>query len=395
MKTLFTHFTLLTILSFAIWGCSSGSEDSSNPDPKPIPDPDPEVPEVAISFLKEGTEYMYDYNNGLEVLPINMVVEKQLSKDTFLVRNYTETPYVNPTIYWVLKDNMWYSSYRLRDPDFYQVECKFGQPVGTSWTVTRGIYTSTYTIEAVDVTVKTGKGDVEDAIKLKIKDPFGDIEYSYVSPTVGPIGNGDYDPEGGESSLQLKDYTLGSLSKDENVLPAITFGDFPFMKVGAYWKFSAEDISGKKSVYTQEIIGKVDGKNIYKVKLTNAEETVYSNWYEDNGLLMSYEEGETLVQADPIYMDASVAKPEYGWTGTAKNGSVFIYRIAEMNRKTNTFFGELPCMLIDVTNFNTWQTNYWNQEKGHLSIDGIFLTSEVVSSNAKMEKRPFIPFLSL
>jgi hypothetical protein len=34
----------------------------------------------------------------------------------------------------------------------------------------------------------------------------------------------------------------------------------------------------------------------------------YSYWYEDRGLLMVYEEGETVEQGDPIYENAAQLK---------------------------------------------------------------------------------------
>jgi hypothetical protein len=125
-------------------------------------------------YVNDG--FLYDEN-------VETIVESQIGVDTFLVRNYAETVPVAPMQYWVLRDNNLYISYRLRDADAYQIECKFGRPAGTKWTVVKGGAPYTYSIEANKVSITTGEGVVNDAVKIKIKSAGGAESYQYFSPT--------------------------------------------------------------------------------------------------------------------------------------------------------------------------------------------------------------------
>ena len=99
---------------------------------------DPKPAQVDVSFLKVGTKYTYYFDDGFfNADSIYTVVSKQLAPDTFLIRYSSESIALSPTQYWVLKDNNFYTSLRLRDPDAYTLECKFGKPVGTSWKTSR------------------------------------------------------------------------------------------------------------------------------------------------------------------------------------------------------------------------------------------------------------------
>jgi hypothetical protein len=110
---------------------------------------------------------------------------------------------------------------------------------------------------------------------------------------------------------------------------------------------------------------------------------------------MVYDEGEQVEQADPIYEDAAQAEVGHGWVGLSPTGTVFIYEVMALDEVTDTYFGELPCMTIDVGSglFST-QTNYWNQNKGNVLVSG-FVSREVTESNARRRRMPFIPVLSI
>jgi hypothetical protein len=357
-------------------------------------DNDPKPADVSVTFLKVGTQYTMYFNDGFFFDDtVETFVESQVGVDTFLVRNYSETISVAPTQYWVLHNNNFYTSYRLRDADMYQLECKFGQPVGTSWSVVKNGVQYTYSIDALDVPITTGDGVVNDAIKIKIKTTGSSEIYQYVSPTVGMLGDGSLDDAA--ATAKIVHYTIGTTSSSNVHVPAISYGNFPFLAVGKYWKYTEYDFGGNEIAVELKIESKLSGKNIYKAKLTYDGEVSYSYWYEDRGLLMVYDEGEHVEQADPIYEDAAQAEVGHGWVGLSPTGTVFIYEVMALDEVTDTYFGELPCMTIDVGSglFST-QTNYWNQNKGNVLVSG-FVSREVTESNARRRRMPFIPVLSI
>ena len=119
--TSFLLFGFMVLLS----SCSDDGESSGGP-------------EIELNFLAEGTEYHYYALNFFGDDSIKCVIEEQVGRDTFLVRNYSDLITVFPMQYWTVKDGNFYTSYRLRDPGAYQIECKFGRPKGTSWKVKKG-----------------------------------------------------------------------------------------------------------------------------------------------------------------------------------------------------------------------------------------------------------------
>ena len=143
-----------------------------------------------------------------------------------------------------------------------------------------------------------------------------------------------------------------------------------------------------------KIDSKLADKNIYKVKLTYDGDVSYLYWYEDRGLLMVYEDGEEIEEADPVYETLSQAKVGHGWVSPASTGTVFIYRVTALNETMDTYFGELPCMAIDVSNglFSS-QTNYWNQNKGNVLVSGL-VSRDLTGSNARRDGLPLIPVVS-
>jgi hypothetical protein len=383
MKSLI-KISLFSVFSFFLLSCGGGDGE------KPI--------KTDVTFLKKGTRYTFQYKDNLFDGTIESVVEEQIGQDTFLVRNTSEeVTSIFPSQYWVLHDDNLYTSFRLRDPDTYQIECKFNKPVGTSWNVFKGTNTYAYTIDALNVTIKTvSKGDITDAIKIKIQ-TGSVISYQYVSPTVGPLGDGSADDDA--AKIKVVDYTIGTINSPDVHVPPISFGSFPFLKVNNYWTYDESSFFGDDVVVKLEIVSKEASKNVYKVKLTYGETTpTYSYWYEDGGMLMVYEDGEAVENADAIYMNASDAEIGYGWAGLTGTSTYYIYKISSLNESMDTYFGELPCMGIDVSNglFST-QINYWNQNKGNVSVSGLIVSRDITSSNARgvNKKTPFIPIIGI
>jgi len=374
--------------------CFACNKKKDNPSPSNSNSNNGNVGNVTVTFLKEGAHYTYDYSSFFGSDTVGTFVEKQLAQDTFLVRSYTAIEGIYPTQYYVLHHDELSTSFRLRDAASYQVLCKFNKPVGTSWTFTSGSYVYTCTIDSLNARVITGQGVVTDAVKVKLTlNGTSQTSYNYYSPTVGILGTGNY---GSSASMQLKKYTLGTTAgtTPPSKLPAITFGSFPFMKVGNYWRYDVSTLTGTDVLKVQ--INSKTSQGVYNVSLTyesdNSTSTEY--WFEDNGYLMVYESGETILKADPIYMAPSAAKAGYGWTGLTSSGSSFIYKIADLNATaSSTAFGSLSCMQIDVSDglFSS-QSNYWNATKGQVSIDGL-LSMDAIQSNAKSgnQKHEFIP----
>jgi hypothetical protein len=371
MKSLISRLLALAALCVIVLISSCSSDDE---DPQPA---------TEVTFLKVGTKYTMYYDDGFwNVDSLYTEVSKQLATDTFLVRNSSPSIAVAGTQYWVLKDNNFYTSIRLRDPNTYQIECKFNQPVGTTWNVTKNGVSYVYTIEELNATVTTGDGPVTDAIKIKITS--GNQSASqYISPTVGILGSGSVNED---VVAKLIHYKVGTTAPVTKSLPKITFGNFPFLKVNNYWDYVESNFVSEVNVTTL-VESKLPSSNIYKVKVTYDGTSAYSYWYEDAGMLMVYEEGEEVVEADPIYMSTAIAEVGYGWAGLTSTNSMFIYTVEEIGESYNTYFGQLPCVAISVSNgFLSSQTNYWNQNKGNVLVSG-FVSRDVVDSNAKEKKK--------
>lgn len=373
MKSLITIFFALAALS-AMVVISSCSSDGEEPQPA-----------TEVTFLKVGTKYTLYYNDGFwNVDSLYTEVSKQLATDTFLVRNSSPTIAVAGTQYWVLKDNNFYTSIRLRDPSTYQIECKFNQPVGTTWNVTKNGVAYVYTIEELNATVNTGDGAVTDAIKIKITSS-SQSSVQYISPSVGMLGNGSVEEDVVAKVIHYKVGTTAPVTKN---LPKISFGNFPFLKVNNYWDYVESNLLGDPVDVTTLVESKLPSTNIYKVKITYNGASSYSYWYEDAGMLMVYEEGEEVVEADPIYGNSSVAEVGYGWAGLTSTNTMFIYQVTDIDEVIDTYFGLIPCTEISVSNgLFTSQYNYWNQNKGNVAVGG-FVTRDVVDSNAKRKRKP-------
>jgi hypothetical protein len=356
---------------------SCGSDD-----PQPVTGP---------TFLKVGMKYTFYYDDGfLNADSLYTIVEKQLATDTFLIRHNSETIAVGNTQYWTVKDNNLYSSIRLRDPSTYIIECKFGQPVGTSWEVVKAGTHFTYSIDALDVSITTGDGVVNDAIKIKMKASSGQEGVQYFSPTVGLLGNGSI---GENVSMKLVHYKIGTIAATTGSTPKITFGSFPFLAVGKYWNYIESTFLGDAEVGLA-IESKLSN-NIYKVKVTYDGTSSYSYWYEDNGMLMAYDEGENYLNADPIYMKDNIATVGYGWASITPSNAILIYKITALNETTSSYFGSLPCSVIYVTDgFFGSQNNYWNANKGNVLVSGM-VSRDVVASNARNNtQRASIPVIT-
>lgn len=309
MKLQTSLFAALVLGSFL--SCSDDGDKSNEPN-------------IELPFLAEGTEYHYYSLNFFGDDSIKCVIEDQIGRDTFLVRNYSEYIPVFPTQYWTVKNGNFYISYRLRDPDAYQIECKFNKPKGTSWKVKKGTVNYTYTIDEVNATITTGQSEITDAVKVKIQ-TGSSTYYQYFSPTVGLIGTGNFEDE--SATMRLVRYSVAPRGTTGKVIPAITYSNFPFFKVGNYWTYTESSIFGEDQL-TVTIESKHPSDNIYKVHLAYAsggESDSY--WFEDNGYLMTYDEGEDVMQADPLYVVPSKAEIGHGWGSLTESGKFYVYEL--------------------------------------------------------------------
>ncbi|WP_028980364.1 hypothetical protein [Sporocytophaga myxococcoides] len=334
-----------------------------------------------ITFLKVGTAYTYNYSGAT----VTSAVEQEAGKDTFLIRNYSQTiDTIFPSVYYSLKDGNFSRSIRLRDPSSYVLVCKFNQPVGTTWNVTDEYgRASVLTIDSVNAKVNTGKGLITDAIKVR-KVTGNYTSFDYYSPTTGYIGQGSV---GTSAPIQLTDYTISSVSPTGVAYP-ITFGNFPFTKIGNEWTFEESTASGKDNV-TRSIDNKVGKSNIYKVKVTRESQPdifTFEYWYEDHGRLMVYEDGENVLQADVVYIDESISKVGDGWVSKTKNGTVLLSRITNLSALQTTDWGQLQSEEIEIKNRDGLLVkDYWNKDKGNLLTTGD-ISRVLINSNARVSK---------
>lgn len=347
---------------------------------------------VNVTFLKVGASSIYNYKDFAYTDTIYSVVEKEIAQDTFLVRNYTSIPYIVPSEYFVLSGNTLSYSYRMRDPGSYQILCKFNQPVGTTWTALQdNVINYTATIDSVNAVVPSGIGMLTNVVKVKYVDAYGNTTYQYFSPTVGIIGVGY-----STATLYLKKNTTGTtVSNAPSKMPAITFGNFPFLTVGNIWKYALQE-GGIADTLVVTVASK-NAQNIYTINLLDQASgtPVINYWYEDNGYLVAYQTGEQIVQGDPIYENPSIAKLNDGWVGLS-GSTTYCYRITSLDSNTTSAqYGLQACMAINVNSgLLSNQTNYWNASKGEVHVDGISFTQDLYNSNVRTSssasKKPFI-----
>ncbi len=389
MKT-FNLFFIVIGLSIITFSCKK--EEEINPSGEVSASP---------TFLKVGSEWTYDHELivGLGYDTTKRVVEEQIGEYIYKVRNYSNSDYMPTYTYHMVKDNNFYTSYRLRHEDSYYIECKFGAPVGTKWTADMYLYTMDYEIVAINDTIKTLDQTITDAIKIKAtRSADNKTAYTYFSPTVGPLGTGSYEEE---PSMRLKTYKIGTTPRDETKrLPAITYNNLGFMKTGNYWKYNNPDGWSYDSVIV-EIMEKLSSNDIYKIKLTEYYEEIKAEsiqyWYEDNGFLMIYEDGEPQLKADPTFAFGTIAEIGYKWVGYTDKSS-FIYEITELDYELETdYFGKVSTTEINVINTSALsaQANYWNLDNGMVYTSGIFDQLIVYESNLKGGKaiKNMMPFI--
>jgi hypothetical protein len=80
------------------------------------------------------------------------------------------------------------------------------------------------------------------------------------------LGNGSVGDETATSTIT--NYTVGTTSSADIHVPAISYGNFPFLAVGKYWEYTEYDFDGNETAVDVKIDSKLPNKNIYKVKLT-------------------------------------------------------------------------------------------------------------------------------
>jgi len=332
-----------------------------------------------VVFLKTGTAYTYSYSGET----VTSVVDQEAGRDTFLIRNYSTTvDTVFPAVYYALKDGNLSRSIRLRDPESYVVVCKFNHPEGTTWNATDEFGTaSVYTIDSVNTKVNTGKGWITDAIKVRCVSGTS-TRFYYYSPSVGFIGTGS---AGTGATITLTDYSISTTSPSGNSYP-ITFGSFPFIKIGNEWTFEETSSSGKVMV-NKSVDNKVGKTNIYRVKVTRDTQTAtFEYWYEDHGRLMVYEQGENALQADVVYIDQAVSEVGDGWVSKTKEGNIILSRISSLNASQSTGWGALSAEEIELKSLEGWTAkDYWNKDKGNLLTTG-GISRILVNSNARVAR---------
>jgi len=348
---------LLWVLLFSITLFSSCKKD----------DPVAPIQVDNPAFLKAGTNLYFISDSYAFSDTLNISIKEEIGVDTFLVRFISESYDFHPTQYWVIDNGVLKSSFRLRDPDSYITECKFGYPVGTTWNADRSGYIYKYTIESVDETFQYYGGELNDVIKIKVEDSFGTVSYyAYYSPQIGPLGDGEFETDG---DMYIVNHEIGTASATTTKIPAQTFGNLPFLKVGNTWNFTEYGMLETESFDVE--ITSVSANNIYTVKYSYPSANSTQYWFEDNGYLMAYEEGETTIQADPLFQIVDDAVVGYGWSNMKKDKSFFIYKIGEKDTQFETYAGDIDCMSIDVSSgFFSFQTNYWNNEKGFIGTEG-------------------------
>lgn len=360
-----SSLTLLVASSMLLFSCKKKNDD-------PTPNGQPNNSNTSRpAFLEEGTEYEFDYVSFMDEASVRSLIFKEVAKDTFELRNYTEADTYPAKLYIVWNNGSIYSSARLRDQASYQKICDFAAAVGTSWKARNG----TYTVEAHNTTIKTLFGTLNDVTKIKyVSTGATEGSYEYYSLKYGMVGQGYESSDELATKIDLKSVKMGVKNASPSAsVPAITFGSLPFLKVGAEWKYNAEvGLTGEEDIFTILIKSKLANANIYEVTLNfkNEDETTTQYWYEDAGKLMVYDAGESPKQADVLY-DKLASKGD-GWIGM-DGQTTFFYKVKETayNFTSDLYPSGIKTTNIYVTSglFSN-QTNYWNENRGQVSADG-------------------------
>ncbi len=376
-------FLWILVLSGLSYSCEKDEPEEQKKSEEILKDTlkvvDPTTP-TEVTFLKVGSEYRYLSNSLFSTDSVRSVVEEQIDDNTYLVRNYSTSGRSVPTQYYRIENGDFKISFRLRDEASYITECKFNKPKGTYWSVTKYGKNYNYQIVGVNEVISTQNKVITDAVKVQITLSGGtSTSFFYYSPTVGMIGTGDFSNE--STQFRLKEFSIGNEQYETGkTIKAITYGDFEFLKVGNYWEYNSE-AAGK---IVQTIVSK-DQNNIYKTKTSIDGVASNTYWYEDNGYLMVYEEGETVLEADPIYVKDSKAVVGQGWLGLTQSNSTYIYMIDNVNEM---YFSEYYNLSLPVTQIGvssglvSSQTNNWNSEKGEVSVTGLF-SQELIQTNVR------------
>lgn len=331
-------------------------------------------------FLEEGTEYGFTYTSFLDDASVLSKVYKEVAKDTLEIRNYTDSDSYPGKYFIAWNNGSLYSSIRLRDKGNYQKICDFTAAVGTSWTGKYG----KYSVEGHNTQVKTPYGDINDVTKIKyVQTGSTSPSYSYYSLKYGIIGQGYESSDDMTTKLYLKTVKMGTKNvSPAATIPAITYGNFGFFKVGAQWKYAAQvGLGGEEDTMTLNIKSKL-GTNIYEVAIKfQSESTVLTQyWYEDAGQLMIYNAGETAKQADIAY--SKVAQANDGWVGI-DDETTFFYKVKELNYvHTSTLYPDgisTTSVYVSSGLFST-QTNYWNENVGQTGVDGFGIYLDLLST---------------
>lgn len=359
-----SSLTLLLASSMLLFSCKKKTDD-------PTPNGQPNNSNISRpAFLEEGTEYEFDYTSIFDDASVRSLVFKEVAKDTFEVRNYTESDSYPGKLFIVWNNGSIYSSIRLRDQASYQKICDFAATVGTSW---KGKY-GTYSVEAHNTKITTLFGELNDVTKIKyLQTGSTEASYEYYSLKYGIVGQGYESNDEMTAKINLKTVKMGTKNPNPSAkAPAITYGSFPFLKVGAQLKYEAEmGITEDEDTLTLLVKSKLSNTNIYEVTLNfkyeGTTETQY--WYEDAGKLMVYEPGETPKQADVLYIkDAQKGDAWVGVDGT----STFYYKVTEPKfHLLDGYDPNLEVTEIQVSGglFSS-QTNYWSEKLGQVAVSG-------------------------
>ncbi len=332
-------------------------------------------------FLEEGTEYEFSYTSFFDDASVLSKVYKEVAKDTLEIRNYTTSDSYPGKYFIVWNNGSLYSSTRLRDKGNYQKICDFTAAVGTSWAGKYG----TYSVEGHNTQVKSLFGDINDVTKIKyVQTGSTSPSYSYYSLKYGIIGQGYESNDDMTTKLDLKTVKMGTKNASPATrVPAITYGDFGFFKVGAQWKYAAEvGLGGDSDTMTLDIKSKLSSSNIYEVAIKfQSESTIVTQyWYEDAGQLMIYNAGETIKQADVAY--SKVAQVNDGWIGI-DDETTFFYKVKDLDYlHTSTLYPDginTTSVYVSSGLFST-QTNYWNENKGQVGINGFAIYLDLLST---------------
>lgn len=185
-----------------------------------------------------------------------------------------------------------------------------------------------------------------------------------------------------KSSLYLLSLTLliafSSCKKDNDT--DLSTGAIPFIKVGNKWNYDVTGGLYPYTTYTTEVTGNNNGIYTMASWFDNTQ-LPDAGIYFENGYMNTYDAVETK-GANQQLLKITNAKVGDTWTRITPT-ETYYHELLSVNETVTVPAGTFVCKKVRTTFKNAFneQDTYWSDEFGQIKIDGLVLSTELVSKN--------------